>query len=117
MVVVDEWSSPWSGRVVGVGEERRRLARVSSQLPCSWPSLRDVPAAQSKQNEATRFEVFPGAHAVQSAKLALEKVPAAQGGQPWPPAPAAHASQILPMKVLIHWQVPSAQMPVPEHGL
>ena len=26
------WSSPWSGRVVGVGEERKRLARVSPQL-------------------------------------------------------------------------------------
>ena len=27
------WSIPWSGRVVGVGEERKRLARVSPQLP------------------------------------------------------------------------------------
>ena len=33
------WSSPWSGRVVGVGEERKRLARVSSQLPCEDDGL------------------------------------------------------------------------------
>jgi len=75
-----------------------------TQAVLSWPSLRDLPAAQSKQNEAPALEVFPGAHAVQSVELALEKVPAAQSEQSWPPAPAAHASHRLPMKVLAHSQ-------------